>query len=82
MRSFTTFFALVFRLYNERVILADEQFLVENLGDSNRGWTRDIPKVLPAWRRWRAGDLPFSLKSTLRRDYAEIIGIDANQDSL
>lgn len=61
--------ALAFFLYYERIMLAEENFLLDKFGDTYRDWARRTPAILPRFRGWVWPDLPFSLKTVLRREY-------------
>jgi protein-S-isoprenylcysteine O-methyltransferase Ste14 len=62
-------FALFLMIYYERIILAEEAFLVGLFGDEYRTWAADVPAFLPRLTGWRRPALPFSLRSVLRREY-------------
>lgn len=61
--------ALVFWLYHERVILAEESFLEGKFGDTFRSWAAKTPAFLPAFRGWKRPALPFSFKVPIGREY-------------
>jgi protein-S-isoprenylcysteine O-methyltransferase Ste14 len=62
-------FGLFLALYYERIILAEEAFLLERFGDTYRGWAAEVPAFVPRLRGWRPPALPFSLRTVLRREY-------------
>lgn len=70
----TLAFTLFLILYYERIILAEEAFLLERFGDSYRRWAAEVPVFFPRIRGWRAPELPFSLRSVLRREYPTWLG--------
>ncbi|MDX6804478.1 isoprenylcysteine carboxylmethyltransferase family protein [Terrihabitans rhizophilus] len=61
--------ALVFALYYERIIAAEEAYLVEKFGGAYTVWAERTPAFFPNFTLWRAPDLPFSLRTVLRREY-------------
>ena len=61
---------LVFWIYNERIMLAEERFLHRRFGAVFARWAARTPALLPAPRRWRPHRLPFSLVFALGRDHA------------
>ena len=65
----TLAFTLFLIIYYERIILAEEAFLLERFGDAYRGWAAEVPVFLPRLHGWRRPALPFSLRSVLRREY-------------
>jgi protein-S-isoprenylcysteine O-methyltransferase Ste14 len=62
-------YGLVFALYYERIMFAEEKFLREKFGDAYRSWAGVTPAFLPNPRKWRSPNLPFSWKAVLRREY-------------
>jgi protein-S-isoprenylcysteine O-methyltransferase Ste14 len=65
----TLAFTLFLVVYYERIILAEEAFLLERFGDAYRRWAAEVPVFLPRLHGWRRPALPFSLRSVLRREY-------------
>lgn len=61
---------LVFWIYNERIMLAEERFLHERFGSVFTRWAERTPALLPALRLWRPHRLSFSLLFALGRDHA------------
>jgi protein-S-isoprenylcysteine O-methyltransferase Ste14 len=61
--------ALVFCIYHERVILAEEAFLEGKFGDTFRNWAAKTPAFLPNLRGWKRPELPFSFRLALGREY-------------
>jgi protein-S-isoprenylcysteine O-methyltransferase Ste14 len=68
-------FVLAFWLYYERIMLAEEAFLGEKFGDVYLDWANRTPAFMPAWRRWRRPERPFSLRRVLRREYSGFFAI-------
>ncbi|TCT12417.1 lipid A phosphate methyltransferase [Tepidamorphus gemmatus] len=61
--------ALAFFLYYERIMLAEERFMEERFGDAYRHWAQRTPAILPRFSGWVWPELPFSLRTVLRREY-------------
>lgn len=72
---FVATFVLAFWLYYERIVLAEESFLVAKFGADFRAWTRRTPVFVPARNRWVKPDLPPSWKTLLKREYTGLFGI-------
>jgi protein-S-isoprenylcysteine O-methyltransferase Ste14 len=70
--------ALIFWLYYERIMFAEEEFLRRKFGDAFLRWAQSTPAFLPKLRRWKPPELPFSLRSVLRREYPGLFGIIAS----
>lgn len=61
---------LAFWLYYERIMLAEEEFLRTEFGDSFREWTEKTPAFIIRLKDWKKPDLSFSIKNVLKREYA------------
>lgn len=68
---------LVFWLGYERVMFAEEEFLRERYGDSYLQWAGQTPAFLPRPFGWTRPELPFSLRTVLRREYSGLFGLVA-----
>ncbi len=62
-------FALFLLVYYERIILAEEAFLLDRFGEIYRTWSDDVPAFFPRLSGWRKPSLPFSLRTVIRREY-------------
>jgi protein-S-isoprenylcysteine O-methyltransferase Ste14 len=68
-------YCLAFALYYERIMLAEEAFLREKFGRSYEDWIRATPAFVPAFRKWKPSELPFSIRNVLKREYTAIAQI-------
>jgi protein-S-isoprenylcysteine O-methyltransferase Ste14 len=66
---------LVYWLYIERVICAEEAFLAKHFGAAYDSWVAHTPCFLPRFSLWRSPDMGFSLRTVLRREYSALIAI-------
>ncbi len=62
-------YVLIFWLYYERIIFAEEEYLRKNFGDKYIAWSNVTPVFVPKFRDYRKPDLPFSFRNVLRREY-------------
>lgn len=62
-------YILVFWLYYERIIYAEEAFLTEKFKQEYVQWANRTPVIVPDFRLYQKPALPFSLKNVLRREY-------------
>lgn len=69
---------LIFWLYYERIIFAEEKFLEEKFGEQFAAWAEKTPVFFPRWRSWVKPEMPFSLKTVLRREYSGFFAIIAS----
>jgi protein-S-isoprenylcysteine O-methyltransferase Ste14 len=63
-------YGLVFWLYYERIILAEEDFLKEKYGKNYLDYAKQTPAFIPNFNRWKPPALPFSLRNILKREYS------------
>lgn len=62
--------SLIYWLYYERIMFAEEAFLTKKFGDEYLHWSMEVPAFIPALRKYKRGNIPFSLKTVLRREYS------------
>ena len=69
------FFALLFWVYIERIMFAEEDFLEQQFGDAFRAWAAATPAFVPRFSRWQPSSRPYRLRQALRRDRSAILGV-------
>lgn len=74
---FTLLTALIFGLYYERIMFAEEGFLADHFGEAYRTWAAGTPAFWPRFRTWVNPDLPFSLRSVVAREYSSLFAVIA-----
>lgn len=60
---------LVYWLYIERIIAAEERFLSDKYGVGYENWTTQTPVFCPDLRLWKKPSLAFSIRNVARREY-------------
>lgn len=73
----TTIFVLLYWIYYERIMLAEEQFLRRTFGQAYLDWADATPAIVPDFRLWRRPELSFSWRTVLRREYCGAFAIVA-----
>ena len=68
-------YLLVFWIYYERIMLAEEAYLRERFGARFEAWARRTPAIVPDLRAWTPPALPFSFRTVLRREYSGVFGV-------
>ncbi len=68
-------FTLVFFLYYERMMFAEEEFLRKRFGDSFLVWAEKTPALLPNFKNWQRPVLPFCFRAILNRECSGLLGI-------
>lgn len=66
---FALIVGLVYWIYIERVIAAEEQYLTEKYGETYTQWASKTPVFIPNFKLWRPSFLPLSFRTILRREY-------------
>jgi protein-S-isoprenylcysteine O-methyltransferase Ste14 len=64
--------SLLFWLYYERIMFAEERFLERKFGEAYVNWSLKVPAFIPSFKNKIKSDIPFSFKTTLRREYSGI----------
>ena len=70
---FIVIISLLFWLYYERIMFAEERFLEKKFGEEYISWSSSIPAFIPSFKNYTKTTIPFSFKSILRREYAGIL---------
>lgn len=65
--------SLLFCLYYERIMFAEERYLERKFGDEFREWANRVPAFFPSTGDHRPSGIPFSMKTVLRREYSGIL---------
>lgn len=66
---------LSFTLYYERIIFAEEMFLLEKFGKDYIAWASRTPAFLPRVSQWQRPSLAFSWRTLLRREYQSVYAL-------
>jgi protein-S-isoprenylcysteine O-methyltransferase Ste14 len=69
---FVLLVSLLFWLYYERIMFAEERFLERKFGEDYLQWSLKVPAFLPSFKNYESTSIPFSFKTTLRREYSGI----------
>lgn len=72
---FVAVFVLLFWLYYERIIMAEEEFLSAKFGESYESWALQTPCFFPNFKHYKKANEVFSLKSMLKREYHSLFGL-------
>jgi protein-S-isoprenylcysteine O-methyltransferase Ste14 len=71
--SFTIIVSLLYWLYYERIMFAEERFLERKYGNVFLEWSKNVPAFFPDFRLFKKSNIPFSIKSVLRREYSGLL---------
>src|SRR5664279_249587 len=68
-------FVLIYWLYYERIMFAEEQFLRRKFGDIYDKWSEKVSSFIPFSFKYISPGLPFSVKNVLKREYNSFVNI-------
>jgi len=68
--SFVAVVTLMYWLYYERIMMAEEAFLLNKFGNTYREWAATTPAFIPRLIGFRSPSVSFSLRSVFRREYS------------
>ena len=68
-------YSLVFWLYYERIIFAEEEYLKKKFGKKYMDWVNRTPVFIPRFENYQPARLPFSLRNVLKREYSGFLTI-------
>jgi protein-S-isoprenylcysteine O-methyltransferase Ste14 len=72
---FTIVFGLVYWLYYERIMFAEEQFLRRKFGEAYDRWSEKVSAFIPYSFKYTPSRLTFSLRNVLKREYNSFVNI-------
>ena len=77
LASFNIYFviimSLLFWIYYERIMFAEERFLERKFGADYLNWASKLPAFLPSILNFVKSDTKFSIITVLRREYASVL---------
>ena len=77
LASFNIYFviimSLLFWIYYERIMFAEERFLERKFGDDYLNWASKLPAFFPSILNFKKSDTKFSIITVLRREYASVL---------
>jgi protein-S-isoprenylcysteine O-methyltransferase Ste14 len=65
---FIVSFCMLFCIYYERIMYAEEQFLRNKFGSTYLQWSKNVPPFIPKIENFKKSDLPFSWKKVLGKE--------------
>jgi protein-S-isoprenylcysteine O-methyltransferase Ste14 len=74
--------SLVFWLYYERIMFAEEEFLRRKFGPLYTAWAESTPAFLPRLALWRRPRVRFCLLTVLRREHSSLLALVASLTAL
>jgi protein-S-isoprenylcysteine O-methyltransferase Ste14 len=72
---FTVIFGLIYWIYYERIMFAEEQFLRRKFGEIYDKWSEKVSSFIPYSFHFVKPKLHFSLRNVLKREYNSFVNI-------
>jgi protein-S-isoprenylcysteine O-methyltransferase Ste14 len=72
---FTIVFGLIYWIYYERIMFAEEQFLRRKFGEIYDKWSESVGSFIPYSLKYIPSKLPFSVRNVLKREYNSFVNI-------
>lgn len=67
--------SLVFWVYYERIMFAEEEYLRRTFGSDFEQWAATTPAFIPDFGRWVSARLPFCWRTVIQREYSGAFGL-------
>jgi len=65
--------SLLYYLYYERIMFAEERFLERKFGKDYLDWASNLPAFVPKLSQFKKSHIPFSIISVMRREYSGVL---------
>ena len=66
---------LLYWIYYERIMFAEEDYLKQQFGDAFEKWAGETPAFLPGLRNWKSPHMSFSVRKVIRREYRGLFAV-------
>ena len=67
---FVIIVSLLYFLYYERIMFAEERFLERKFGQDYLDWSSNLPAFVPKLSQFKKSYITFSIISVMRREYS------------
>lgn len=72
---FNLFFILGFWIYYERIMFAEESYLIKKFGDEYSDWSESVPPFIPSFRDYKKPELDFAWRKIIRQEKSGIAAL-------
>ena len=62
-------FSLIYWLYYERIMIAEEEFLRDKFGNEYTDWSKDISAFIPSFKNYKKNTQSINFKNIIKREY-------------
>ena len=70
---FVIIVSLLYYLYYERIMFAEERFLERKFGQDYLNWASNLPAFVPKLSKFKKSHITFSIVSVMRREYSGVL---------
>ncbi len=70
---FVVIVSLLYWLYYERIMFAEERFLEQKYGQNYLDWAKTLSAFIPKFSKLKKSDISFSFISVMRREYSGVL---------
>jgi len=70
---FVLIVSLLYWVYYERIMFAEERFLERKFGQKYLDWAGQISAFIPKFSQFKKSEMPFSIISVFRREYSGVL---------
>jgi len=78
----TLVYAFGFWLYYERIIMTEEEFLLQKFDKEYEAYVARTSAFMPNIKLWHKPELPFSFRTVMKREYSGFFGVIASFTAL
>jgi protein-S-isoprenylcysteine O-methyltransferase Ste14 len=72
---FTVAFVLLYTVYYERIMYAEEQFLIAKFSSQYTDWSKIIPAFIPNFKNYKKPKYRFNLKKVIKKEKNGLVAI-------
>ncbi|MGY6561317.1 MAG: methyltransferase family protein [Luteibaculaceae bacterium] len=72
---FTIVSCLLYWLYYERIIFAEEYFMRSKFKEQYTDWAKNVPAFWPSFKNYKPAPTIFSVKNVLKREYSGFLAV-------
>lgn len=74
---FTVAFVLLYTVYYERIMYAEEQFLITKFGKQYTDWSKITPAFVPNFKNYKEAKYGFNIKKVIKKEKNGLVAIFA-----
>lgn len=74
---FTIAFILLYTVYYERIMYAEEQYLIAKFGDQYTDWSATTPAFIPDFKYYKKPKYPFNIRKVIKKEKNGLVAIFA-----